>query len=152
MDIKDQEFLMGHILPGVQDAYYDNTKVDELRRKYSQVVFFPEKGFSEEQRKKQLMDTVKLLGFSDDKIKRVEETLAKYERVDDALDEIKKLRIESDITLIRQNYQTNSAISVYTNERQVRIIKGEDKLLHSLNHNWSLLKELSDQRFIIQKL
>jgi integrase len=33
MDPKDQEFLIGHILPGSQDAYYDKTKVDpELLR------------------------------------------------------------------------------------------------------------------------
>ena len=152
MHVKDQEFLMGHILPRVQDAYYDNTKVEELRRKFGQVVFFSEKGFSEDQRKRQVLDTVKLLGYSDQRIKRVEEALAKFERVDDALNEIKKLRIESDFNPSRQNYQTNSSKSVFAEEREVRIIKGEDKLVHSLNHNLSLLKELSDQRFIIKKL
>ena len=34
--------------------------------------------------------------------------------------------------------------------REVKIIKGEDKLIQSLNHDWDLIKELSDQRFIIQ--
>lgn len=39
MDQKDQEFLMGHILPGSQENYYDRSKVDRLRGLYSKVVF-----------------------------------------------------------------------------------------------------------------
>lgn len=95
LDLKDQEFLMGHILPGVQDAYYDYTKIEELRKKYMKIEFFPHHAASvEELRKKQVIDMVKILGFSDEKIKRVEEALAKYERVDEALEEIKKLSLE----------------------------------------------------------
>jgi len=41
LDPKDQEFLMDHIPPGTQDPYYDYTKVEDLRNKYAQVVFFP---------------------------------------------------------------------------------------------------------------
>jgi len=95
LDPKDQEFLMGHILPGSQDTYYDKTKIEDLRKKYAQVEFFPQRTYpSEELRKKQVLDTVRLLGFSDDKIKRVEEALAKYATVDDAMEEIRKLSLE----------------------------------------------------------
>ena len=40
LDPKDQEFLMGHILPGVQDPYYDSSKVEDLRGKYAKIGFF----------------------------------------------------------------------------------------------------------------
>jgi site-specific recombinase XerD len=40
LDIKGQEFLIGHVLPSSQDTYYDKTKVEELREKYSQIRFF----------------------------------------------------------------------------------------------------------------
>jgi integrase len=40
LDPKDQEFLMGHILPGTQDPYYDSSKVEDLRTKYSKIEFF----------------------------------------------------------------------------------------------------------------
>lgn len=49
---------------------------------------------TEELRKKQVLDTVKLLGFPEDKIKRVEEALAKFATVDDAMEEIRKLSLE----------------------------------------------------------
>ncbi|MEM2936869.1 MAG: tyrosine-type recombinase/integrase, partial [Candidatus Bathyarchaeia archaeon] len=92
LDIKDQEFLMGHILPGSQDAYYDKTKIEELRRKYARVVFFPHKAFSsEEVRKRQLLDTARLLGFGDDRLKRLEEVLARTKSVDEAITQFCKL-------------------------------------------------------------
>jgi integrase len=40
LDGKDQEFLMGHILPGSQDPYYDKTRVEELKAKYAKIRFF----------------------------------------------------------------------------------------------------------------
>jgi len=39
LDKGTQEFLMGHILPGSQDAYYDKTKVDFHRREYAKLDF-----------------------------------------------------------------------------------------------------------------
>lgn len=37
LDSKDQEFFMGHILPGSQDAYYDSTKIEEMRAKFAKL-------------------------------------------------------------------------------------------------------------------
>ena len=39
LDPKDQEYLMGHILPGSQDAYYDKSKVENLRLEYVRLDF-----------------------------------------------------------------------------------------------------------------
>jgi hypothetical protein len=39
MDPKDQEFLMGHLLPGSQDNYYDHSKVERMREIFSKLVF-----------------------------------------------------------------------------------------------------------------
>ena len=41
LDTKDQEFFMGHLQPGSQEAYYDETKVEKMRQKYSKMVFEP---------------------------------------------------------------------------------------------------------------
>ena len=43
------------------------------------------------------MDTARLFGYDEDKIKRVEEALAKYASVDDALEEIRKLSLEGSV-------------------------------------------------------
>jgi hypothetical protein len=39
MDIKIQEFAMGHILPGSEDAYFDRTKIEMLRAEYEKLSF-----------------------------------------------------------------------------------------------------------------
>ena len=98
------------------------------------------------------MDTVKLLGYSDDKIKRVEEALAKYKNIDDGLDEIKKLSLHSRKEQKPTEHKTVTTNKLGLKNREVRIVIGEHKLLHSLNHNWDLIKELSDQRFVIKRL
>jgi integrase len=39
VDVKTQEFLMGHVLPGSQDNYYDSSKVETMRILYSNLRF-----------------------------------------------------------------------------------------------------------------
>ena len=148
LDIKDQEFLMGHILPGSQDAYYDYTKIEGLRRKYMKINFFPHLAASmEELRKKQVLDVVKLLGFSEEKIKRVEEALAKYERVDEALEEIKKLSLES----YKETEETDCNRQGNCKRHEVKIVLGEQRLVEFLSEGWDLVKELSNNRFVLKK-
>jgi integrase len=39
LDLKTQEFLLGHILPGSQENYYDRSKVDWVRKEYAKLNF-----------------------------------------------------------------------------------------------------------------
>jgi len=43
MDLRDQEFLFGHILEGSMDTYYDWGKMEELRKKFSRMIPDPSK-------------------------------------------------------------------------------------------------------------
>lgn len=138
LDVKDQEFLMGHILPGSQEAYYDYAKVEELRAKYARVGFFPRLAGSEELRKKQVLDTVRLLGFPEDKIRRVEEALAKYETVDEAMDEIRKLSLEG--YKLRENFNNDP-----------KKIVDEDELEEYLASGWDVQTVLPSGRILIKK-
>ena len=42
MNIQNMEFLMGHILSGSQDSYYDRSNVEDLREQYAKIRFFPD--------------------------------------------------------------------------------------------------------------
>lgn len=154
LSLKDQEFLMGHILPGSQDTYYDKTKVEDMREKYAKITFFSYRtANAEELRKKQILDMVKLLGFPEEKIKKVYEALAKYERVDEAIEKIKKLTLES------RRYK-NSSETNYSSDwkerknrvkRSIRIVQGDRKLIRFLDEGWDLVKELSNDRFLLKR-
>jgi len=39
LDVKTQEYFMGHILAGSMDTYFDKSKVDELRKEYGKLIF-----------------------------------------------------------------------------------------------------------------
>ncbi|MGB9854628.1 MAG: tyrosine-type recombinase/integrase [Candidatus Bathyarchaeales archaeon] len=138
LDIKDQEFLMGHILPGSQDAYYDYSKVEELRKKYSQIIFFPQTTSTEQFRKRQILDMVRLLGFPEEKIKSVEEALAKYTTVDEAMEEIRKLSLES------YKLKENS----YSDPKK---IVDEKELKRYLAKGWDVQAVLPSGKILIRK-
>jgi hypothetical protein len=57
---EDKEFLMGHILPGQSDTYFDKTKIEEFRKKYSEISFFEPSNLSEV-RKEAAKDQLRLL-------------------------------------------------------------------------------------------
>jgi len=144
--------LMGHILPRSQNTYYDKTKVEDLRRKYAQVNFFPERVYSDEDfRKRQILDIAKLLGFPEDRIKRIEEALAKYEHVDEALEEIKKLSLGSYKENNKENNDADCKGEGNCEKQGIRIVRDEQKLIESLREGWNLVKELSNDRFVLKK-
>lgn len=152
LDLKDQEFLIGHILSGTQDTYYDKTKVEDLRRKYAQVNFFPERVYSDEDfRKRQVLDTAKILGFPEERIKRIEEALAKYERVDEALEEIKKLSLGSYKKNDKGNSEADCNGEGNCGKHEIRIVRDEQRLIEFLGEGWDLVKELSNDRFVLKK-
>jgi integrase len=74
LDYKDQEFLMGHILPGSQDTYYDRSKVNTLRNRYAQAEFFPSRNQGSMVEKRiQLLQTAQLMGFDDERLRRLKD-------------------------------------------------------------------------------
>lgn len=136
MDVDDREFLMGHVLPGSRDAYYDRSKVEELRAKYARVSFFPHRQ-TEELRKRQIIDMAKLLGFPEDKIRRIEEILAKYKSVDEAMDEIRKLREEVTLPNGGRRYRAKMVDA--------------DELVRYVEEGWEIVCELRDGRVVVRK-
>ncbi|MFQ5711658.1 MAG: hypothetical protein ACE5GD_07760 [Candidatus Geothermarchaeales archaeon] len=107
LDPKDQEFLMGHILPGSQDPYYDKSKIEELRSKYASVNFFPTVTVSVQEEIKKLPP--------EEKLRLMREILARMP-VDEALKEIEIRRLRA------HEVKTNG------NGYQAKII-GEEELI-----------------------
>ena len=145
----DKEYLMGHRLPSAKEPYH-NANVETLAQRYLRLNWarLPAQVASvEELRRKQVLDMVKVFGFSEDKIKKVEEALAKYERVDDALEHIKKLNVDS---YEERNIQKNQG-RLSDSKRQVRIVQGAQTLVRFMNDGWDLMKELPEDKFILEK-
>jgi integrase len=56
LDLKTQEYFMGHILGGSMDTYFDKTKVDELRKEYAKLIFKPQ-----EQAKVEILESLQVI-------------------------------------------------------------------------------------------
>lgn len=146
----DKEYLMGHKLPGAK-APYHNANVDVLAQRYMKLNWAHVHTSIEQLRKKQVVDMAKLLGFSDEKIKKVEEALAKYEKVDEALEEIKKLSLQPHKVRNQRNSQEDCDVEDNCKKHEVQVVRGEKRLVRSLTDGWDLVKELSDDRFVLKK-
>jgi hypothetical protein len=81
---------------------------------------------------------VRLLGFPEDKIKRVEDVLAKYATVDEAMEEIRKLSLEG--YRLRENAN-----------RDPKKIVGESELENYLTKGWDVQTVLPSGRILIKK-
>jgi len=140
LDEDTKEALMGHKLPGSRGSYFDYHDVDEVERKYMRLDFSPRgKAYIEELRKRQILDMVRLLGFPEDKIKRIEEILAKYKDVDEAMEEIRKLGLES--YRVRGNPNGDP-----------KKIVCEEELERYLAEGWDVQTVLPSGRILIRKL
>jgi integrase len=139
VDEDTKEALMGHKLPGSRGSYFDYHDVDEVERKYMRIDFSRPGGVQvEELRKKQVLDMVRILGFPEDRIKRVEEALAKYATVDEAMEEIRKLSLEG--YKLREN----------SNNDPKKIVD-ETELEGYLTEGWDVQTVLPSGRILVRK-
>jgi hypothetical protein len=137
MDPKDQEFLMGHILPGPQDAYYDWTKIDKLREQSSKLVF--EEGDSPELNSLSMYrEMAKILGLNPGEVKKKkEEELGR------------QLRPKEEKELLETHIKSRLAHSQDDQAEQKIIPKKE--LQNYMDKGWKFLSILDEQFVIIIK-
>jgi hypothetical protein len=81
---------------------------------------------------------VRILGFPEDRIKRVEEALAKYETVDEAMEEVRKLSLDG--YRLREN----------PNSDPKKIIS-ESELERHLAQGWDVQTVLPSGKILIRK-
>ncbi len=159
LDPKDQEFLMGHILLGSQDTYYDKTKVEEMRTKYSRVVFFPDKKSSAELEKakiEMLFNTARLLNFPEERISEIKDAVMKLETptANKALELItKSANLGSSFYVQKQADKIKT--STPPNDRngkpyQSKIVN-EKELVSHMEEGWEIIRELANGKFLLRK-
>jgi len=89
-------------------------------------------------KKGQVLDIVRILGFPEEKIKKIEEALAKYKTVDEAMDEIRKLSLEG--------YRLREDVN-----RDPKKIIDESELENYLAEGWDVQTVLPSGRVLIRK-
>jgi len=152
LDVKDQEFLMGHILPGSQDAYYDHTKVENLRAKYAKINFFKT---SQTDKIEMIKMFARTLGIQEIelKIKKMREKepelnemeiLGKIVRQELGIKPIELRKIKHKEESKDEDCEPDSKIF------ESKIIT-ENELIQHLNSGWDIVKELKNGKIIIRR-
>ncbi len=146
IDVKDQEFLMGHILPGSQDAYYDKTKENTLRNKYVEVDFFPQKErMNKRQRDKFLISNMRLIGYSEAEIKEYAMKLERAKTDTDAFEIYGNLPQPRNK---RNMHQTQDRKTEYRH----KIVVGNDALVAAFNEGWEMKEKLGGDKYALKRL
>jgi site-specific recombinase XerD len=149
LDPKDQEFLMGHILPGVQDPYYDSTKVEELRAKYAKLVFFKAAQVDKLEMIKAFAQT---LGISNievkiQKLKEKQGSLGEMEALGKIMRQELGMKPLENRTFKRRRKEENGN----NNRKYQSRIVNEKELLPLINDNWEIIKELKDGKIVVRR-
>jgi len=132
-----RERLLGHRGEYLDESYFKpqiQALLNEYMKAIPQLTILEPIGEYEEIRKRQLLDTARLLGFGEERLKRLEEVLARAKNVDEAIEEFKKLQEEPGDPSKRNN---------------VKIVNGEKELIQHLENGWSLVKELNHHRYLV---
>jgi hypothetical protein len=139
MDGKDQEFLIGHILPGTQDPYYDWSKIDKLRNEFSKLMFTEEKS-PEVENLGMYKEMAKLFGINLDEIRKKREN------------ELGRL-----LTLKEEKEELESSIKARLNgsckkEAKEQKIISTSELQDYLNDDWRFLSIVDQDHVIVERL
>lgn len=148
LDVKDQEFLMGHILPGSQDAYYDHSKAEDLRMKYAKIRFFKK---AEIDKLEMVKAFAKTLGIEniEVKIQRVKEEQPEIDEME-ALGKIMREELGLKPLKTRNANPKNEYENCHEKPYKSKIIE-EEQLIQHVEEGWEVVKELRNGRFLLRK-
>jgi hypothetical protein len=150
LDPKDQEFLMGHILPGTQDTYYDSTKVEDLRTKYANLVFFKAAQVDKLEMIKAFAQTLGInnIEVKIQKLKEKQSNLGEMEALGRIMrDELGIKPLETGVYKKREAETDNSE-----NHRKYESkIVDEQELLNFVEDGWEILRELNNGKLVVRR-
>jgi integrase len=150
LDPKDQEFLMGHILPGTQDPYYDSTKVGDLRTKYAKIEFFKTTQVDKLEMIKVFAHT---LGI--DKIEVKIQKLRKKQSDMDEVEALGKIMREElgikplETKMVRKRKRNDEDCN--SHKKYESKIIDEKELLSYIDDGWEIVKELKNGKLAIRR-
>ena len=129
LDVKTQEFLLGHILPGSQENYYDRSKVDWLRKEYAKLNFPTSPSFSRGEVLAAIRREMLATRYSEEEL--------------DQLGDLSKLTTEQFVGVLNKK-----ALGLNGNGRQKVVSTGEVKSM--IENGWEYVAQLPDGSVVMR--
>jgi len=129
-----REAMMGHMATEYLDKNYlripEHRLVQEYRRAVPALTIF-EDVTSKDYQKRQLLRQAALL-LPEDKLRMLQEILARTDDIDKAVEEFRKLRKQ-------------------VNYGEHKVVQSEEEMLRMLDEGWELVRELNGSKFLMKK-
>jgi hypothetical protein len=158
VDPSYREKWMGHKGQYLDMSYFradEQKHLDEYRKVIQYLTIQETKRENVDLKKEIALTFLKIQGYSDEKLKRFEEIMARAKDIDDAFSEFRKLkdeppqefkRLEDDATAHKSPRQDPKL----THQHKYSVAKGENELVNKLEIGWSLVQTLSDDKYLMK--
>jgi len=146
VDPSYRERWMGHKGLYLDMSYFkaeEQKHLEEYRKAVPHLTIQAVPAEEKKLRSKMLLDFARLQGYDDEELKKLEDVLAKAKDVDEAITEFRRLREEA-------GEQASRQVSNNGGKGKYSIAKGDAELLKRLDDGWSLVQNLSEDKFLIK--
>jgi hypothetical protein len=96
----------------------------------------------DQRRKQSLLDFARLQGYPEDKLKRLEDELARCKNTDEAIKEFRRLEEDTD--------ESERASTAHNGNGKYFVVNGDEDLIKRLDDGWKLVQPLSDEKYLLQ--
>ena len=152
VDASYREKWMGHKGLYLDMSYFraeETLHLMEYRKTITHLTIYPIKMEHDKLRQQMILDFAKLQGFTGEKLKRVEDALAKAKDVDEAIEEFRKLEDEGAEEFRKLDDESaNNNRSV--NRSKHIVAHGEREMLQRLEEGYRLVQPLQEEKFLLE--
>ena len=142
VDPSYREAWMGHKGGYLDESYFraeEDKHLAEYRKAIPHLTVYST-GLEEKQlRTKAMLDFARLQGYEDEKLKRLEEILARAKDIDEGIREFKRFQEKQDSETMHNG-----------NGRYI-VVQGENELLRRLENGWKLTQSLNHDKYLLQQ-
>lgn len=141
VDPSYRESWMGHAGKYLDESYFraeEPMHLGEYRKAIPHLTVYST-GLEEKQlRVKAMLDFAQLQGYEPEKLKRLEEILARAKDIDEGIKEFKRFQE-------KQDFKT-----MHNGNGKYVVVQGEDELLRKLENGWKLVQSLNHNKYLLQ--
>lgn len=141
VDPSYREHWMGHKGGYLDDSYFraeEERHLIEYRKAIPHLTVYSTPMEEEQLRKKSLLDFAKLQGFNEEKLRRLEDVLARSKNVDEAIKEFTRFK------------ETEESKAMNDGNGRYHIAHGEKELVQRLHDGWKLVQPLNGEKYLLQ--
>lgn len=148
VDASYRERWMGHKGLYLDMSYFkaeEPLHLAEYRKAIQHLTIYAVPTEEKKLKSEMLLNFAKLQGYGDDQLKKLEDILARAKDMDEAISEFRRLKDETN-----QTKQPNS--NKRKRNGKYSVVKGETELVQRLDQGWSLVKSLSEDKYLLERV